>query len=152
MFGACHVIEREQELVLSIRLRTPFQDLSQAIGDSYGKIYTYLREVGQMPAGEPFVGYFNMDMEDLDVEIGYPVAMDLPGQGDMKMSAIPAGKYAAMVYTGPYSELKDAYRELSEWMEKNGHVSNYLAYEIYLNDPAQVAEEKLETKILLGVK
>lgn len=152
MFGPCKVIERERQPVLSIRLRTPYQDLPKAIGDSYQKIFGYFQDIGAMPTGQPFVGYFNMDMDDLDVEIGYPALAELPGVGLIMQSEIPAGRYASMVYTGPYSRLKEAYRELSEWIEKNQLKSNFRAYEIYLNDPQVTSEDKLETKILLGVE
>ncbi len=152
MFGACSVIEREKQLVLSIRLKTPYQDLPKTIGESYHKIHAYMKELVVIPVGAPFVGYFNMDMDNLDVEIGFPVSKELPGKGEIKFSQIPSGKYATMIYTGPYNEMKEAYRGLSNWMEAHQVKSNYLAYEVYLNDPAEVAESDLETQILLGVE
>lgn len=152
MFGACSVVEREKQMVLSIRLKTPYQDLPKAIGESYHKIYAYMQTIGEMPAGAPFVGYFNMDMDNLDVEIGYPVSKELQGKGEIKASQIPAGKYATMIYTGPYHEMKAAYRELSNWMEAHQIKPNNRAYESYLNDPAEVAESDLETRILLGAE
>lgn len=152
MFGPCSVIEREKEMVLSVRTRTPMRELPNVIGSEYQKIYAYMQEIGEMPSGAPFIGYFNMDMEDLDVEIGFPVSKELLGNEEIQLSEIPGGKYATMLYTGPYGEMKSAYRKLSEWMEAQQVKPNYLAYEIYLNDPAEVAERELETQILLGAE
>lgn len=154
MFGPCSVIEREKQLVLSVRTRASFQELSNVIGIEYRKIYAYMLEVGAAPSGAPFVGYFNMDMDmdDLDVEIGFPVTEEVLGKEEIKASEIPEGKYATMIYTGPYGEMKSAYKKLSEWMDLHQIEPNYLAYEIYLNDPKMVKEEELETQILLGAK
>lgn len=152
MFGPCSVIQREKQMVLSVRTRTPVQELPKVIGSEYQKIYAYMQEIGVMPSGAPFVGYFNMDMDDLDVEIGYPVSKVISAKDEIKVSEIPEGKYATMLYTGPYGEMKSAYRELSQWMEANQVKPNYRAYEIYLNDPAEVAESELKTQILLGAE
>ena len=78
------------------------QDLPQALGKAYGAIMQYLGELGMPPAGAPFVAYFNMDMQDLDIEIGFPVMQPLPGKGEVQASAIPAGKAAALP---PYGTL-----------------------------------------------
>ncbi|BES63740.1 GyrI-like domain-containing protein [Gottschalkiaceae bacterium SANA] len=152
MFGPCSVIEREKQLVLSVRTRTSFEELPNVIGIEYGKIYAYMLEVGAAPSDAPFVGYYNMDMNDLDVEIGFPVAKEVIGKDEIKGSEIPEGKYATLIYTGPYSEMKAAYKKLSEWMDLHQIEPNYLAYEIYLNDPEMVKPEELETQILLGAK
>lgn len=152
MFGSCSVIEREKQLVVSVRTKTSFLELSKAIEVEYRKIYAYMEEIGQAPSGDPFVGYFNMDMNNLDVEIGFPVAKEVPGKEEIKLSGIPGGKYATMIYTGPYSGMKEAYKKLSEWMALHQIEPSYLAYEVYLNNPKKVKEEELETQILLGAK
>ena len=61
------------------------------IGESYAKIAAYMGEKGVHPSGEPFVAYHNMDMQDLDVEIGFPIASPIPGKADIKSCSIPAG-------------------------------------------------------------
>lgn len=152
MFGPCSVIERESQLVLSVRTRTPVEKLPDLIGREYQKIFRYMQEFGEVPSGAPFVGYFNMDMNDLDIEIGFPVSKALPGNKEINSSQIPAGTYATMIYTGPYGGLKEAYRELSEWLQKNQWTPSYLAYEFYLNDPVVVPEDELQTQIFLSVK
>ena len=42
------------------------------------EIAQYLAEQSEQPAGAPFVAYYNMDMQNLDVEIGFPVTACLP--------------------------------------------------------------------------
>jgi len=48
------VLERGEQLAVSIRLTTPFDKLPQIIGESYGKVAEYLKEVGVYPSDVPF--------------------------------------------------------------------------------------------------
>lgn len=61
------------------------------IGVEYEKIYAYMLEVGAVPSDAPFLAYFNMDVNDLDVEIGLPVAKEVLGMDQIKGSEIPEG-------------------------------------------------------------
>lgn len=143
----CEIKEMPAQATLSIRTRTPVQNLPQIIGEAFGRIWQYMGEIGQPPAGVPFAAYYNMDMQDLDVEVGFPVATVLPGKGDIQPGEIPGGKYATCLYTGPYSGMKPAYDELSKWMEENKCMPTGVVYEMYLNDPDMTPPEKLQTLI-----
>ncbi len=148
MVSHCEAVDQSSQPVLSIRVRTPVSALPELFGKSYGAIAQYLAELGQYPAGAPFAAYYNMDMDDLDVEIGFPVAKVLPGRGDIQSTAIPEGKYAFCLYTGPYSEIKSAYQALTEWITQNGYTPTGVSYEFYLNDPQTTPQEGLQTKIV----
>ena len=103
---SCGIVEQSAEPVLSIRTRTPLQDLPQALARAYGAIGQYLGELGEAPAGPPFVAYYNMDMQDLDVEMGFPASHELPGRDDIQPGEIPAGKYATTDYPVSYTHLR----------------------------------------------
>jgi effector-binding domain-containing protein len=128
------------------------QELGKALGDAYGAIAQYLGELGECPAGPPFSVYYNQDMQDLDVEIGFPVARELPDRGDIHASQIPGGRMATCLYTGPYTGMAPAYTALSQWMEENGHQPTGVAYEIYLSDPDETPPEELQTQIAFPLK
>ena len=145
------VIERPTQKVLSIRTRSAVQDLPRVIGEVYGKIFSYMQDLGVNPTDAPFVGYFNMDMDNLDIEIGVPIDKDLPEKDNMKISEIPGGKYASTLHIGPYNEIKLAYKAISDWIEKN-HKNNYYCYELYLNDPADTPEAELQTQIIFAIE
>lgn len=148
----CEVKEQDAQLTLSIRTKTSVQDLPQLVGKSYGAIAQYLGELGAYPAGPPFAVYYNMDMQNLDVEIGFPVSKKFPNKGDIKASEIPSGKFASCLYTGPYNEIEPAYNELSQWIKDNGYEASGVAYEIYLSDPGQTPPEELQTVISFLLK
>jgi effector-binding domain-containing protein len=148
----CEVKEQPPQPTLSIRTTTSVQALPQVLGQAYGAIAHYLGALGEQPAGAPFAAYYNMDMENLDVEIGIPVAKKLAGKDEIKAGELPGGKVATCLHVGPYSEVEPAYAALSEWIEANGYQPTGVAYEMYLNDPNQTPPQELQTQIMFPLK
>jgi effector-binding domain-containing protein len=152
MAQQCELKERTKQPTLTIRTTTSVQHLSDVLGKAYGEIFQYLGSMGEAPTGPPFVVYYNMDMENLDIGIGFPVAKELPDEGKIQAEEIPAGKYASCLYTGPYDDIGDAYDALTAWVEENDYEATGLAYEFYLNDPSETPPEELQTHILFPLK
>ena len=148
----CEVKEQPAQLTLSVRTWTPVQDLPDVLGQAFGAVAHYLADLGEQPAGPPFTIYYNMDMQNLDVEMGFPVARGLPGKGEIQASQISGGKFATCLHTGPYSEVGQAYSALSAWMQENKHEPTGIAYEMYLNDPSETPPEALQTQIMFPLK
>lgn len=152
MSNECKLVVLEAQKTLCIRTRCAVQNLPDVIGKTYLEIIEYMGGVGEIPSGAPYIGYFNMDMNDLDIEIGFPVAKDLPEKDNIKMSEIPAGKYATTLHKGSYTKLETSYNVIMKWMEDNNLEGTYIGYEYYLNDPRETPEDELETKILFQLK
>jgi len=148
----CELVELDDQKVISVRTRCPVEDLPDVIGRSYGMIMAHLSAHDKYPEGVPFVGYFNMDMNDLDVEIGFPIHDDVVETDAIKMSKIPKGKYAQTLHTGPYKELEKAYDILMRWTVENGYEASGIGYEYYLNDPGEVEEKEIQTRLLFELK
>jgi effector-binding domain-containing protein len=147
----CELVNHPEQFVLSIRTHAAVQDLPAIIGPAYGAITQYLGQLGQQPVGAPFVAYYNMDMQNLDIEIGYPVAQKLTGQGHIQPSMVVGGKAAACLHVGSYDTLPTAYQALMEWMGTKGYEGT-ICYEVYLNDPGQTPPEALQTQIVFLLK
>lgn len=148
----CEVREQEAQPALAMRVRTPVDKLPQIMGESYASIAHYLGELGKEPAGPPFVVYYNMDMQDLDIEMGIPVGSDIPGRGEIHMTELPAGKMGTCLYTGPYNEIEQGYNVLSDWVVEHHYESSGVAYEVYLNDPSVTPPQELQTLIVFPLK
>ena len=148
----CKIEERDVQPVASIRTRTPVTEISAVLGECYGRIMGYLGELGVYPSGAPFTAYFNMDMEDLDLEIGMPVAEPVAAKDDIASSEIPAGKYVTATHVGPYEKFEETYNVLMAYMGEQGVDGSGVAYEFYLNDPSETPPEKLITEILIQLK
>jgi effector-binding domain-containing protein len=148
----CQFINLPARPALSIRTNTAMSELPQAIGKAYAAIAQYLGEMGEEPAGLPFAAYFNMDIQNLDVEMGFPVSKQLPGKGNIQSGEIPGGKIATCVHTGPYSEMAPAYHALTQYVQDNGFETTGVAYEMYLNDPDSTPPPEVKTQIVFPLK
>lgn len=144
--------QQSAQSVLSIRTRAALGDLPRVLGVAFGSIAQYLGELGEDPSGAPFVAYYNMDMEDLELEIGFPVAFTLPGKDEIKPGAIPGGPQVSCIHRGPYACIEPAYDELTRWAKQNGYTPTGVAYEFYLNDPGTMPEEELLTRVMFLLK
>jgi effector-binding domain-containing protein len=133
--------EKPLQYTVVIRKRASVSELPKIIGECYGAIGKYLGELGEQPSNAPFVAYNNLDMENLDLEIGFPVNKILPGKDDIVGGEIPAGPFVTCLYKGPYSDMKKLYEEMMNWMAENGYEMSGAAYEYYLNSPAEVKDE-----------
>lgn len=146
------LIEQELQHAVSIRTRSAVGDLPKVIGNAYGVIIKYLSELGKEPSGAPFVAYYNMDMQDLDIEIGFPVCESIAGKNEVEKSEIKGGKYITCMHIGPYNKIEPAYTALINWASENGYILNEMAYEFYLNCPTEVPESELQTRIVFPLK
>jgi effector-binding domain-containing protein len=144
----CRVEERPAQYTVSTLARTPVDKLSELLGAAFGAVYGYLMELGEQPAGPPYVAYYNMDMQDLNLEIGFPVAKSLPAKGELHSGQIAGGRAATVLHIGPYDKLHLAYDALMKWVAEQGVEPAGPAYEFYLNDPDSVAPEELQTQIV----
>jgi effector-binding domain-containing protein len=138
--------------VLTIRSHTPVGELPHVMGKAYGALAQYLGQLGEQPAGPPFVAYYNQDMQDLVIEIGFPLAKAAVGKNEIKAGEIPAGQWATCTYTGPYAGIRSAYDALAEWIASHTLTPTGVAYEMYLNDPAQTRPEELRTQVAIPVQ
>jgi effector-binding domain-containing protein len=147
----CELKDLPNQPVLSIRIHTDVLNLPQALGEAYGAIAAYLAELGDTSAGAAFAAYYNMDMQDLDMAAGFTVSKSLPAREPVESTEIPAGQYATCLYTGPYNEIGKGYDELMDWIKEHHLEPTGLAYEFYLDDPAQTHPDILRTEIRFPV-
>jgi effector-binding domain-containing protein len=148
----CELYEGEPQPTLSIRTTTSIKNLPNELGKAYGAIGQYLGQLGEGPAGAPYAAYFDFNVDNFEVEIGFPVAKSLPEKDEIKATQLPGGKLARCLYTGPYNKIEPAYTALTEYVKEQGHEPTGVAYEFYLNDPGEVAPEELLTQIVFPLK
>lgn len=143
----------ERELpVLSMRVRTAVGNLKNEFGRVYGEIIRYLGEIGETTEGPAFGAYYNLDMENLDVEIGFIMQKTVPGKGEIQAGSIPGGKQVSYFYKGAYEEMEPVYNAMAEWMTEQGLIPTGVSYEYYYNSPAEVPISELLTKIVFPLK
>lgn len=146
------IITTAERPVLSMRSVTSVEKLPEAIGRALTTIAPYIAQLGGQHTDAPFVAYYNMDMQNLNVEIGFPVAAPLPGTGEIGAGSIPAGPKAVGWHKGSYQAMAATYDAMAAWMKEKGVEPTGVVYEYYHNSPMEVAESELLTKIVFLLK
>jgi effector-binding domain-containing protein len=152
MSDKCELKERLPPHTLSIRTRAAVQELPEVFHKAYHDIVQYMEELGEKPIGPAYAAYYNMDMQNLDIEMGFIVKRKFPAKENISLGKIPEGRYASYVHTGSYSEIEPAYNFLSKWINDNGYEVKGVSYEYYLNDPDTAPPDELKTEILFPLK
>jgi len=142
------VTEQPARPTLYMKTVTPVADLPQKLGEAFRAIAAYLEEIGASPPEATYAAYFNMDMNNLEVEMGFLLCETLAGKDDIQAGEIPAGKQLSYIHRGPYSGLEEAYRAMGQWLQENNLTPTGVSYEFYYNSPMEVPESELVTKIV----
>src|SRR5258708_22338360 len=122
MFTEPKLIDRKEQPYIGIRMQTPTSNFPNMIPKFVNELLTWLAAQGVKPAGGPFMRFHVINMKsNMDVEIGVPVASALPGTGHIAADVLPAGKYAALVYTGVKNGIKGN-KALLDWAAEQGIV------------------------------
>ncbi len=145
----CRVENLEPKPALTIRLKTRPEDIAEMFDRGFSAIDQYLESKGKKPAGPPFVIYINMELDNLEVEFGFPVEEGIEGESPIQATATPSGKAVTSLYIGPYEEAEPVYDALLKWVSDNNVNASGVAYEVYLNDPAETPPEQLKIQVYL---
>jgi effector-binding domain-containing protein len=145
------ILQKREQPTLFIRTKTKVENLPIIIGESYGKMSAYLQEIGEFLSEVPYVAYYNMDMQNLEVEIGFPVSKALSGKGDIKSGCIAAGKVVFCIYRGAYGEMEATYNEMAEWIADNKYEPTGIVFEHYYNGPG-FPESEMLTMIVMPLE
>lgn len=144
---------QEAQPTLFVRIRTNLDGLTEAFDKNFALIGSYLSEIGEQPVSAPYAAYYNHDMQDLDVEMGFPVAKKLPEKGEVKAGMIPAFENAACItHKGSYNSLDETYGQIYKYIEDNGLEVSGAHYDFYVSDPDNTPESELITRIMIPVK
>ncbi len=110
----------------------------------------HIENMNKLPSGEPLVCFHNTDLEQLDVEIGFPTAESLPAKNDIAVRYVPPRKCAVAIDLGPYEQQDPTLQDIFDWLQKNSFKPSGEIYYQYLND-AERPESELLTKMIVPV-
>lgn len=144
----CEIKTLSAQPTVAMRFRSTLEDLPNHFSEAYGKVMDYLSDIGAEAGSFAYAKYNNMDMQNLDVEAGFPVYEPLANRGEIFASTIPAGTYAVCHYKGPYKETSRGYDELMRFMNEHGYAPGGPFYEWYLNGP-DLPPQDLKTDLVV---
>ena len=146
------LIDRAEQPCVAVKERTPVAQLPALIGSAFPKLGAYVAGEGLEPAGIPYVRFLDMgDMDNLLVEVGFPLARPLPGAGDVVAGSIPAGRYVTFMFLGPNEDMEPVYQEMEAWLAQRGLVSSGQCIEQYYNGAPFPREQALTGVLVLLV-
>ena len=156
--------DRAAQHYVAIRTQVTMQELGTGvIPQLHSEVFTWLKQQDIAPAGAPFIRYLVINMmEKLDIELGWPVASALSGEGRITPGVLPAGRYASLIYTGSYEDLIKANAALLDWGAQNGIMWDKreaengdefgARFESYIKDPGNEPDPaKWETEVAIRV-
>jgi effector-binding domain-containing protein len=159
MIGEPKIDERTEQSYMGIRFQTPMKGMGKVIEKTFKELNAWAKQKGIEPAAPPFLRYHVIDMEGgMDLEVGIPVAAQLPNDGRVTAGVVPAGRYASLIYTGSgYSGNKALVEwakandiEWDAWNDPKGHAFRS-RYESFLTDP-KVEHRKTKWEIEVAIK
>jgi len=156
------IVERSAQPYMAIKGTVTMQTVA-AIADRLPEVFGWLGAHGIEPVDAPFFKYNLIDMQNqLEIEVGVPVAATAPPDGDVFPGVLPAGRYVTLTHVGHPKELRDATAELLAWAERQGlewdmsETGNGQTWaarlEVYKTDPAHEPDmTKWETDLVFRV-
>jgi AraC family transcriptional regulator len=146
------IIELPELRVAAIHHRGNYQLTSKA----FERLMTVAATTGLLKRETRTIGIYHDDpvsvpQDQLRSTACITVPDDWTSSGELTAAQIAGGRYARIVYTGPYAELEPAYDWLYQtWLPRSTHEPRNLpCLEEYLNDPRQVSAKDLTTAVLM---
>jgi effector-binding domain-containing protein len=150
--------------VLQVSRETTIPGMAKTFGQAYLLISAYMARKNVACEFAPFGRYRDLDWEKLHntnplvmfltlpfkkwkIDIGYPVAYEVAGEGEIESTQLQAGKYLECTHKGSYQTICKTYQEIYAYAKQENLRLGTVVIESYLNDPKETKPEDLETKI-----
>ncbi len=92
---------RKQNYV-GIRMAVPIP-FGKYLQPAWNEVYKWMMHRDIKPSGPAIIRYLTTDMsKELEIDVGFTVARAAKGNGRILADFLPAGRYATLLYTGPY--------------------------------------------------
>ena len=143
------IIELAEQPAMVVRRKVEVEQLGATLGDILPRVFGYVIEAGQQPAGMPFMRYFDMDGAIVSLAAGLPVPAALEPDGDIEPHLLPGGRALTAVHHGDYTAVGAVWAKVWERARGLGVTQRFGGWDVYANDPAEVAPEEVETRIYL---
>lgn len=115
------IIRRTKQPYVAIRMAVPIP-FGKYLQPAWDEVYAWMMEKKIKPSGPTLIRYLTTDMsKELDIDVGFTIDKTAKGGERITADFLPAGKYATLMYTGPYrgKGIFKATVALLEWAEEN---------------------------------
>jgi AraC family transcriptional regulator len=134
----------------------PHRGSYMTIDRAFGQLYAEAVPAGLVTRQSQMIGVYYDDPDAVaEEDLRSAACLVIEGQVPQGFEGLETGggPYARLSYTGPYADMRDAYRWLmGVWLPASGHeAADGPILEFYLNSPADTPPTELRTDILLPV-
>lgn len=120
-------------------------EMPRFIGDCYQKLFPYA--MSRTEVEDCFARFPAMNGEVFDIEVGVVTKAPLPDHEEIRHGRIGGHQALYALYKGPYAGVGPVYEAMQAKMKDLEIQPAGAPYEIYLNDPAKVPPDELETEL-----
>ena len=148
------VTNEKSEIAVAIKVAALGMDkLVETMEAGYPKLMEYIAEQGKQISGAPYCCYTNPneDYSLFDVELGIPVSEAVVDKDEIFMSQTYSGKAITGIHKGAYKDLENTYVKLMDYAKENSLELTGVYCDYYLNNPDDVPESELLTKLVFAI-
>jgi len=131
------------------------ETISRLIGELCEMLFRPVNQKNLVKMSGPVMAIYH-DQEykekDADIEVAIPITGRIEVDGGVEVKNLPPARVLAVVHKGSYETLHLTYKDLYEYMMKNGMEFAGPGRELYLSDPCKTAPEELLTEIQVPIK
>ncbi len=161
MLTSPKIVDRAERPYVAIKSRITLQEIGPTAQKLMPDLFGWLHNHAILPAGPPFLKYNVIDMKrGLEIEFGVPTPTPVSGDARVLASTLPSGRYATLIYRGPYDRLIEANSALIDWANEEKIKWDMLdteegdrfgcRLEVYLTDPkTELDPQKWETEVTI---
>jgi AraC family transcriptional regulator len=135
-----HSFEIEQQPrqpYVAVRATMPMAEIGQRMGPMFGQLFGWLGAHQVAPAGPPWTRYLGVGEEEVELEVGAPVAAPVEASNGVIAGVRPATQVAKALHIGPYDAMEATYTALLDWVRAQGKAVTGAMWEVYESDPEQ---------------
>ena len=148
------IIETHPQPYIFIEHEAAFgPEMQPLFADAFGKLWQFREANGVTPVGPPMSVTMHVEGNRARFRVSLPVSAEdaRKATGEIRSDTLAAGKAVHATHTGDYVRLSETYVAVMKWMTEQGHRPGMPCWEVYVDDPGEVAVEKLRTEIFMPV-
>ena len=125
---------------VAIRTTIPMPELQGFFNGAFLELSEVIRTGRGTPVGPPFVRYYSVTANAVDVEAVMTCDRRVPVSGRVKPLHLDAAQAAIVRHVGRYDKMRAAYEAIKEWMSNNGKHAIEAPREVYVTTGAEVPD------------
>ena len=133
----------------SIKMTRPVSQIGPAMGEAFPKIYHAVVSAGMEPAGMPLARYFDFGEEETTFECAIPVPSPFTPSGEVEASSVGGDEAVFGIHVGSYESIGQTWAEMMAWVTEQGRAPAGPTWEVYIDDPQEVAPDQLKTELYI---